>query len=177
MNTINIQYYQSPVGELILGSYDSQLCLCDWRYRKKRTRIDSRVKKGLKAEYIEQDDEIIQLTRQQLEEYFLKERKTFSIPLLLVGTAFQKQVWHALHSIPYGETSTYAGLAESMGDRNALRAVANANGANGLSIVVPCHRVIASSGDLQGYAGGKLVKEKLLDLEGALPFQQGSLFD
>ncbi|WP_281177720.1 methylated-DNA--[protein]-cysteine S-methyltransferase [Endozoicomonas arenosclerae] len=64
-----------------------------------------------------------------------------------------------------------------MGDRNALRAVANANGANGLSILVPCHRVIASSGELQGYAGGKRAKEKLLELEGALPYQQGSLFD
>ncbi|WP_034843005.1 methylated-DNA--[protein]-cysteine S-methyltransferase [Endozoicomonas numazuensis] len=177
MNTINIQYYKSPVGELMLGTYDQQLCLCDWRYRKKRLRVDARVKNGLKAEYVEKDDEIMELARQQLEEYFRKERNVFSVPLLLAGTAFQKRVWQALLDIPYGETTTYAGLAESMGDKNALRAVANANGANGISILVPCHRVIASNGELQGYAGGKPVKEKLLNLEGGLPYQQSSLFD
>ncbi|WP_257274277.1 MULTISPECIES: methylated-DNA--[protein]-cysteine S-methyltransferase [unclassified Endozoicomonas] len=177
MNTINIQYYKSPVGELMLGTFDQQLCLCDWRYRKKRLRIDARVKNGLKAEYVEKDDEVIEYTRQQLEEYFRKERNTFSVPLLLVGTAFQKQVWQALQDIPYGVTTTYAGLAESIGNRNALRAVANANGANGISILIPCHRVIASNGELQGYAGGKPAKEKLLNLEGGLPNQQGSLFD
>ncbi|MGI9283054.1 MAG: methylated-DNA--[protein]-cysteine S-methyltransferase [Endozoicomonas sp.] len=177
MNTINIQYYHSPVGELMLGTYEQQLCLCDWRYRKKRLRVDSRIKNGLKAEYVEKDDDIMELTRQQLEEYFRKEREVFSVPLLLIGTAFQKQVWQALNTIPYGETTTYARLAESMGDRNALRAVANANGANGLSILVPCHRVIASNGEQQGYAGGKPAKEKLLILEGSLPYQQGSLFD
>ncbi|WP_281177719.1 methylated-DNA--[protein]-cysteine S-methyltransferase [Endozoicomonas arenosclerae] len=113
MNTINIQYYQSPVGELMLGSYEQQLCLCDWRYRKKRLRVDSRVKNGLKAEYVEQDDEVIKLTRQQLDEYFKKQRESFSVPLLLVGTDFQKKVWQALTRLPYGETTTYAGLGEN----------------------------------------------------------------
>ncbi len=174
MNQINTQYYQTSYGELILGSFDNKLCLCDWRYRKMRTAIDSRLWRGLEAEYVEKPDEVLNNTIQQLEEYFLAKRKQFDIPLLMVGTDFQQKVWNELIKIPYGKTSSYLQLAEKTGNKNAVRAVANANGANAISIIVPCHRIIGSKGELVGYAGGLKTKEKLLQLEQSL-FSANSL--
>jgi methylated-DNA-[protein]-cysteine S-methyltransferase len=162
---INIQYFESTYGELILGSHDGKLCLCDWRYRKKRDAVDRRIKAGLNAEYLEQDDSILSAARRQLNEYFGHQRKIFDIPLLTVGTPFQKRVWDSLSKIPFGATASYLQLAEDIGDRNAVRAVASANGANALSIFVPCHRIIGSNGQLVGYAGGTRVKADLLRLE------------
>jgi methylated-DNA-[protein]-cysteine S-methyltransferase len=162
---ININYYDSLYGELILGSHDNKLCLCDWRYRKKRDAIDSRIKQGLKAEYVEKDDGVLKYARRQLNEYFNHDRKVFDIPLLPIGTLFQQCVWASLLKIPFGETASYLELAQETGNRKAVRAVASANGANALSIFIPCHRIIGSSGDLVGYAGGIKVKEKLLCLE------------
>jgi methylated-DNA-[protein]-cysteine S-methyltransferase len=102
----------------------------------------------------------------QLDEYFQGKRLNFDIPLdVQQGTAFQQKVWHALRSIPYGETRSYAALAEQIGHAKAVRALGAANGRNPISIIVPCHRVIASSGNLQGYAGGLENKRKLLELE------------
>ena len=162
---INIYYFDSQYGELILGSYDGKLCLCDWRYRKKRDAIDSRIKQGLKSEYAEKDDSVLKKARRQLNEYFNHNRKVFDIPLLPVGTLFQKCVWNSLLKIPFGETASYLELAEESANRLAVRAVASANGANALSLFIPCHRVIGSNGDLTGYAAGTRVKEKLLSLE------------
>lgn len=165
MNEIAIQYYRSPYGELMLGSFDQQLCLCDWRYRTLRTNIDSRLSKGLQASYVEQPSKVIDETIEQLEEYFFEQRKTFEIPLLFVGTEFQKCVWNALLQIPYGQTDTYLGLSHKIGNKLAIRAVAAANGANAISIIVPCHRIIGSKSELIGYAGGLPTKQKLLQLE------------
>ena len=165
MAPINIHYFKSPYGQLILGSYHEQLCLCDWRYRKKRDAIDSRIKTGLKAAYFETDDKVLMETRRQLDEYFSHNRKVFDIPLLPIGTPFQKRVWNHLLKIPFGETSSYLELAESMDNKNAVRAVASANGANAISIMIPCHRIIGSSGNLVGYAGGLKAKADLLGLE------------
>jgi len=165
MALIEIQYYDSPYGELIIGSYNEKLCLCDWRYRNKRAAIDSRIKDGLSTEYIESDDIILKETRKQLNEYFNHNRKIFDIPLLTVGTPFQKCVWNRLLNIPFGKTSSYLQLSEDIGNRNAVRAVASANGANALSIFIPCHRIIGSNGKLVGYAGGTKVKADLLSLE------------
>ena len=165
MKQINIFSWKTPYGELLLGSCDDRLCLCDWRYRKMRTAVDSRLKKYLNAEFVEQDNQLLQDVRRQLEEYFASARKQFDIPLLPAGSDFQKRVWQALLRVPYGLTATYLQLAETLGDPKAVRAVAAANGANAISIIVPCHRIIGSSGELVGYAGGIKVKEKLLDLE------------
>lgn len=104
----------------------------------------------------------------QLEEYFAGKRKTFDLPLGAEGTEFQKKVWHQLAGIPYGQTVSYREIARRLKNEKAVRAVGLANGRNPLSIVVPCHRVIASDGTLCGYAGGLDVKAKLLKLEGAL---------
>jgi len=165
---ISIQYYKSPVGEILLGSYAGKLCLADWKYRKMRTTIDSRIQKGLKAEYIVQSTEVIEETIKQMKEYFAHERKDFNIPLLMVGTEFQQSVWEGLVKIPYGTTASYLELSRNIGNEKAVRAVASANGANAISILIPCHRIIGSNGDLVGYAGGLPVKKKLLELENNL---------
>ncbi len=165
MNQINIQYYKTKYADLILGSYQNKLCLLDFRYRKMRTSVDSRLQKGLHAKFIEQDDEILQKTRKQLDEYFNMERKEFDIPLITVGTNFQKSVWKALQKIPYGTTSTYLQLAKDIGDKKAVRAVASANGANSIGIIIPCHRIIGTNGELTGYGGGLALKKRLLKLE------------
>lgn len=105
----------------------------------------------------------------QLHDYFAGTRTTFDLPLAPEGTAFQQTVWEALTTIPYGETWTYGQLAEAIGRPTAARAVGSANGANPLPIVVPCHRVIGSSGTLTGYRGGVRFKQALLDLENGTP--------
>jgi len=165
MNQINIQYFKTNYGEFILGSYDEKLCMVDFRYRKMRKTVDNRIKKGLNAEFIEEDDEILQKTRIQLDEYFNLERKEFDIPILMVGTDFQKNVWEALLKVPYGTTSTYLQLAKDIDNEKAVRAVANANGANAIGIIIPCHRIIGTNGELTGYAGGLPLKKRLLKLE------------
>jgi methylated-DNA-[protein]-cysteine S-methyltransferase len=165
MNQINIQYYKTNYAEFILGSYDGKLCMVDFRYRKMRKTVDDRIKKGLNAEFVEQDDEILQKTRVQLNEYFTMKRKAFDIPVLMVGTDFQKNVWEALLKVPYSTTSTYLQLAKDMGNAKAVRAVANANGANAIGIIIPCHRIIGTNGELTGYAGGLPLKKQLLELE------------
>lgn len=167
-------YFKTDYGELIVGSFEHKLCLCDWRYRKMRSSIDQRIQAGLGALYVEEESEIINKTRKQLSAYFAGEQTTFDLPLLMVGSEFQKKVWRLLLEIPYGKTESYLGLSKKLGDEKAIRAVASANGANAISIVVPCHRIIGSKGNLSGYAGGLATKRKLLHLEKALA--QGELF-
>lgn len=101
----------------------------------------------------------------QLDEYFSRKRQDFDIPLLLIGTDFQKHVWRSLMDIPYGVAISYAELARRVGDAKAVRAVASANAANPISILIPCHRVIGSNHKLVGYGGGLSVKKHLLELE------------
>ena len=108
---------------------------------------------------------LIRETARQLAEYFARTRRAFQLPLDLRGTPFQLQVWNALLRIPYGETRTYGQLALQLGHSGAARAVGAANGANPVSIIVPCHRVIAAGGGLGGYGGGLYRKRFLLDLE------------
>lgn len=162
---INIQYFKHPYAEFVLGSYEGKLCLCDFRYRKMRESVDKRIQLGLNSSFIEKNDDVLDRTKKQLEEYFMGERRNFDIPLLMVGTDFQKSIWHALLKVTYGETATYLDLASSIGNKKAVRAVGNANGANSLSIIVPCHRIIGSQGQLVGYAGGLPLKKRLLELE------------
>lgn len=173
---INIQYFKTPIGELIIGSYDDKLCLCDWRYRKMRTAVDKRIQTGLNVEFVEATSSIIELTKTQLNEYFEGNRTTFDVPLLFVGTDFQQSVWQTLIKIPLGKTASYLELSKLLGNEKAIRAVAAANGANAISIIVPCHRIIGSDGDLVGYAGGLSAKKALLKLENALENEQLSLF-
>lgn len=163
---INIAYHTTPCGELLLGSYQQQLCICDWRYRRMRSAIDQRIQQGLQASYqLQPADATITQAIEQLTEYFAGQRTHFDVPLLLVGSAFQRSVWQALQQVAYGTTATYMQQAQRINNVAALRAVASANGANALSIIVPCHRIVGSNGSLVGYAGGLPAKAQLLALE------------
>ena len=164
-NTIKIMYNHSPCGEMILGSFNGNLCLCDWADGKRRASVDQRLQRILDAQYVEGISDVIEMARQQLDEYFLSKRREFDIPLLFIGTDFQKKVWNELLNIPYGATVSYGELAGRIGMPNAVRAIANANAVNAISIIAPCHRVIGSNGSLTGYGGGLERKRFLLELE------------
>jgi len=165
MNQINIQLRKTEIGEVVLGSFRDKLCLLGFRSREMTRTVDDRIKKALNAEFVERDDEILEKTRTQLDEYLQGRRREFDIPVLMVGTDFQKSVWNELMKVPYGATSTYLQLAKDVGNEKAVRAVGNANAANPISIIVPCHRIIGSDGGLVGYGGGLSVKRRLLELE------------
>jgi methylated-DNA-[protein]-cysteine S-methyltransferase len=162
---IKVQHYKSPFGEMILGESEEKLCLCDWKYRNSRVAIDRRIQTYRNADYVEKNTPFLKEVESQLRSYFVGELKEFDIPIMKIGTEFQMKVWDALLQIPYGSTISYAALSAKIYQSDAIRAVANANGANALAIIIPCHRVIGSNGELTGYAGGHNVKEKLLALE------------
>lgn len=165
MKEILVQFHTTSYGELLLGSFEDNLCLCDWRYRKMRARIDERLQRALGATMVTGTSQVINDTVIQLQEYFSYKRKTFDIELKMVGTEFQKKVWQQLMNIPYAHTASYMDLARGIGNTKAVRAVAGANGANAISIIVPCHRILGSDGSLVGYAGGLRAKKKLLKHE------------
>ncbi|HWH86040.1 MAG TPA: methylated-DNA--[protein]-cysteine S-methyltransferase [Pseudomonas sp.] len=149
----------SPVGELKLVANDSRLAAILWENDK-----PNRVRIGPMSEAA--DSPILLQTARQLEEYFAGTRNRFDLELEFVGSEFQKKVWAALLTIPFGETRTYSQIATQIGHPAAVRAVGAANGRNPISIVAPCHRVIGASGKLTGFAGGLEAKERLLTLEG-----------
>lgn len=171
--------WTSPCGDMIIGSAEDRLCLCGWTEELHPGRTERRLKTMLKAEF--QDcgtvcmssegslppdiPEVLRRTVLQLDEYFNGTRKTFDIPVLTAGTAFQKLVWEHLMEIPYGKTVSYGEVAKAIGCPGSARAVANANGANAISVIIPCHRVIGSDGSLAGYGGGRETKRFLLNLE------------
>ena len=165
MQQINIQYYNSPYGELILASMGEELCLCDWNEMPCAERNKLRLLRYMKAEFKIETSSILELAKKQLDEYFTDNRKIFEIPLHPVGTDFQKKVWNALLDIPYGETRSYKEIAQNIGRPNSVRAVAGAIGANGINILIPCHRIIGCNRSLTGFAGGLETKRILLELE------------
>ena len=165
MTDICIQYHKTKIGELILGSFADKLCLLDFNHRKMRKAVDHRIKKGLNAAFIEKDSDIIEKTRKELDEYIKGNRREFDVPIQMIGSDFQKSVWNSLLKVPYGTTSTYLQLAKDINNEKAVRAVAGANGANPITIIIPCHRIIGSNGELVGYAGGLTIKKRLLTLE------------
>jgi methylated-DNA-[protein]-cysteine S-methyltransferase len=122
--------------------------------------------KNAKKQGDDRDPLVMETAVAQLTEYFAGDRKDFELPLELEGTAFQRDVWMTLADIPYGATVSYAELATMVGRPSAFRAVGQANGANPIPIVLPCHRVIASGGGLGGYGGGLPMKRRLLAIEG-----------
>ena len=156
--TLHYKKISMPIGTLFIAA--DATCLravtCDRNEEKIRAVLGS-CKSG--------SNTIICSTEEQLQEYFAGKRTEFTLPLQLNGTDFQQKSWQALLKIPYGETRSYSEQASILGQPNAARAVGTANGHNPISIVVPCHRVIAKSGGLGGYAGGIEIKKKLLDLE------------
>lgn len=163
-------YYKviaSPVGDLTLIVSDKGLMAVLWENEDpKRVGID----KGEACANFP----LLQQTEQQLREYFAGGRKVFELPLHFIGTDFQQQVWHALLTIPFGETRSYLQIARQIHNEKSVRAVGAANGKNPISIITPCHRVIGSSSKLTGFAGGLEAKAFLLQLES--PTQQPDLW-
>jgi len=150
----------SPVGRLKLVATNEGLAGILWeKERPHRVRLNVETEDDRHPVLIE--------TERQLEEYFAGRRKEFALTLDLAGTAFQRKVWNALLTIPFGETRSYGQIARQIGNPGAVRAVGAANGRNPVSIIAPCHRVIGSTGKLTGFAGGLDAKARLLALEGA----------
>lgn len=160
--------YVSPCGRLRLGALDGRLCLCDWEAGRHSDRVDNRLRRLLSAEFREGNAPVLEEAAEWLDGYFGGKRTEAPVvPLLPAGTEFQKTVWNTLRVIPWGQVTTYGDLARRIGMPSAVRAVANACGANGLSIFIPCHRVIGRDRSLTGYAGGLPAKKYLLRLEKA----------
>lgn len=148
----------SPVGELTLVAKDSGLVAILWENDK-----PGRVRLGALSE--KTDHRVLVETERQLGEYFAGERRAFDVPLSFSGSDFQRSVWSALLTIPFGETRSYGEIAHQVGKPGASRAVGAANGRNPVSIIAPCHRVVGSTGKLTGFAGGLEAKRFLLELE------------
>lgn len=165
MNQINTRHHSTQMGEVILGSFDGRLCLLDFVEGKAGGIVRDRIRRVLNAKLVEHDDDILRETRRQLDEYLEGQRKGFDIPVLMVGTDFQKDVWNAVMRVPYGASSTYSQIARDIGKERAVRAVGNAMAANPIAIIIPCHRVVGSDGTLVGYGGGLSRKSRLLTLE------------
>jgi O-6-methylguanine DNA methyltransferase len=171
MDTLSYFRTASPVGPLFLAASSRGLVRLEFEGRVQKIDSDEvqlRESKTALAPYL-----------RELDEYFSGSRRAFSFPLDLRGTEFQLACWRALVEIPYGETRSYRDIAEAIGHPLAFRAVGMSNNRNPIAIVVPCHRVIASSGSLCGYGGGLDIKRKLLDLEQAsvrpcLPLAMGA---
>ncbi len=169
---ITTQICRTPCGELLLGSFEGKLCLCDWCASPHHPRVLARLQRLLAAPLAESDRPTLRLAAEALAAYFAGHPLPFTLPLLMVGTEFQQKVWQALQHIPLGETLSYAELAQAMGQPRATRAVANAVGANAMSIIIPCHRIVGSAGRLGGYAGGPAAKRFLLEHEEQLRLRQ-----
>lgn len=153
-----IAYYNSPFGIIELRSnHNNQLTYLNF--------IDA--DKNICTTPITSNNNILAIAMEQLTQYFAGNRTSFNLPLAPQGTAFQCKVWQALQTLNYGETQSYAWLAQKINNPKAVRAVGRANGANPIAIIIPCHRIIGANGSLTGYAGGLALKEKLLEHEGA----------
>lgn len=162
---INLKQTDSPVGLLNIAATADGICRLDFA---DKPAADHRMESFAKTPDVsisQNGNRHINELENQLKEYFEGKRKLFTVQLLFKGTPFQKKVWAALQEIPYGSTCSYKEQSVAIGMSKAVRAVAGANGANPISIVVPCHRVIGSNGQLTGYGGGLWRKKFLLELE------------
>ncbi len=162
---IQLTQLLTPLGPMLAAASDAGLCLLEFTDRKQLDKQIKRVQKRMSAVFVEGEHVIFENLQNQLDEYFNKQRIKFDIKLDMQGTDFQVSAWSALLKIPYGQTYSYQQQAEILGKPGAERAVGTANGMNAIAILIPCHRVIAKSGGLSGYAGGIWRKQFLLNLE------------
>ena len=167
-NIIDLKRIETPIGTMYAAATKEGICMLEFGDRKNLEDTFQVLSTLLNAKIIIGENPHLQLLEQELKQYFDGKLQHFTVPLSPVGTEFQKSVWKVLEKIPFGEIWSYKKQAESLGDVKKVRAVANANGLNKISIVIPCHRVIGSNGKLTGYGGGVWRKQKLLELEKAI---------
>ncbi len=167
---IHQKIIQTPLGEMIACAVDEGICLLEFTDRKNIEKQLRSLSKSLNSEITEGEHHYFKQLEEELKEYFDGERAQFDVPLYIIGTEFQQKVWQLLREIPMGEIRTYKQQSEFLGNPKAIRAVGTANGINKIAILIPCHRVIGSNGELVGYAGGIWRKQKLLELEKAILF-------
>jgi AraC family transcriptional regulator, regulatory protein of adaptative response / methylated-DNA-[protein]-cysteine methyltransferase len=156
---------ETELGVMIAGAVDEGICLLEFSDRRMLNKESNDLARSLKKTFTEGENIHLIAIRKQLAEYFEGSLKVFTVPLVTPGTLFQQAVWKELMNIPYGTTRSYLQQAVALGKPESLRAVANANGMNRISIIIPCHRVIGSDGHLTGYGGGLKRKKWLLDHE------------
>ena len=166
-NPMYVNRIATPLGPMLICANNDGLHLLEFVDRRMLETQIKRVSKYTKCFFVPGEHALMQETEKQLTQYFAGKLKNFNLPIQLLGTDFQKQVWNALLDIPFGETRSYAKQAVSIGNPKAVRAVGTANGDNRFAIIVPCHRVIGANGKLTGYGGGLWRKEKLLEIEKA----------
>jgi AraC family transcriptional regulator of adaptative response/methylated-DNA-[protein]-cysteine methyltransferase len=157
---------ETPIGTMVATASDTHLLLLEFSHRRMLDTQLDRVRRAINCEFVRGESPVFDTVRTQLDEYFRGDRRDFDVPLHVPGTPFQTRVWTELRKIPAGTTTSYARLAEAIGQPTAVRAVARANGDNRVAIIIPCHRVIGSDGQLVGYGGGLWRKRRLLQLEG-----------
>jgi len=162
---INLMRLETPLGTMYAGAVEQGICLLEFTDRKMLETELKSLSKLLNARIIQGANKHFNLLSDQLGEYFEGKRKEFSVPLFTPGSEFQQTVWKELQNIPYGSTRSYKQQAQALKRPEAIRAVANANGMNRISILIPCHRVIGEDGNLTGYGGGIWRKKWLLDME------------
>ncbi|MEJ5103730.1 bifunctional transcriptional activator/DNA repair enzyme AdaA [Chryseobacterium sp. MYb328] len=167
---IDLKRMETILGTMVACADEHGICLLEFSDRKALPTELKNISKHFNANIVQGENPHFIMLEQELSEYFDGKRTEFTVPLSPVGTAFQKQVWEILQQIPYGGTRSYQEQAEILGNPKSVRAVANANGLNKISILIPCHRVIGSNGQLTGYGGGIWRKQKLLELEQAILF-------
>ncbi len=156
---------ESALGPMIAGASTEGVVFLEWHDRGGVERIKERVTKRYKCELVRGNCDHLDQLEREVTAYFEGKLKQFAVSVAVNGTAFERRVWESLREIPYGQTRGYGELADHLGRPGAARAVGRANGANYLSIVIPCHRVIEANGNLRGYGGGLWRKKRLLDLE------------
>jgi AraC family transcriptional regulator of adaptative response/methylated-DNA-[protein]-cysteine methyltransferase len=156
---------ESPLGDMIAGTRHEGICFLEWHDRGGVPRILERVAKRYKLPLKQGEHKYLTQLESELKLYFEGKLKNFKVPVAVNGTAFEMKTWQHLLKIPYGAQSTYGEMAKRLGKPGASRAVGRANGANYLSIVIPCHRVVEKGGGLRGYGGGLKRKKWLLNLE------------
>ena len=156
---------KTPLGDMLAGATGDSLCLLEFNDRGRPERQSKTVCELFGMPLLSGEHALFACLRQQLGRYFEGKRTDFDIPLAYPGTDFQRKVWRALQTIPYGQTRSYSEIARTIGKPAAARAVGGANGSNRIAIIIPCHRVIAAGGGPGGYGGGLWRKLRLLELE------------
>lgn len=164
---IDLKRIETPLGTMYACAVKEGICLLEFSDRKMLETEFKTLSKALNATIIQGENEHFEILEQQLNEYFEGKRKSFTVKLFTPGSAFQNSVWEGLQNISYGTTKSYKEQAIALSKTEAVRAVANANGMNRISILIPCHRVIGADGNLTGYGGGIWRKKWLLDMEKA----------